>query len=284
MRHDVAPQAGLRARRWLTLAGLAAVAVLWAGGCTAGTPPPATVAPASLVRALLQGQPTPSGCRADRDCAPPGATVHGLCTMGTCFGLLTVDAAPARTVLTDRLRRAPPPVRATAQASLLAALASWDGSGTAKQGAIAGLGALLAADPALLTPCGPACAALQAEAAAVDPRRAVSARLALGRAGFAPVGPELVEDARFGTELLRADAVDALAGLTRGSGPVAMEARACLIAALADTSAVVQDAAVRGLAPLAAGSPAIAGALKAARERQPHRVGYAVDRALAAPP
>ncbi|MSP92928.1 MAG: hypothetical protein EXR79_14185 [Myxococcales bacterium] len=213
---------------------------------------------------------------------PVGAAGTGLCTLGTCFGLLTVDAAPARAALAHRLRRASATVRAAALPALVAALTSWEGSGSARMGAILGLGALLAADPALVSPCGPACTALHAEAAAVDPRRAVAARLALGRAGDARVTSDLVADARLGTELLRADAIDALAGLVGGSGAAAVDAQAALIAALADPSTVVQEAAVRGLAPLVARSAAIQAALRAARERQPHRVGYAIDRAFAA--
>jgi hypothetical protein len=235
-----------------------------------------------VVRAIVRGSGGEHGCRGDKDCAPASSAVGGACVLGTCFGLLTTDSAPVRAVLADRLRRAPLAVRSAAAKELLAVLGGWQASGSVRAGAVAGLAAIVATDPSAVTACGEVCLALRAEAAAEDPRRAVAARLALGTAGDAAVVPELLIDLREGTELLRSQAVLALAPAAGRGDAAARSAQKAIIAALDDPSPAVADAAVAAL-ERAAADPTVRKALEHAREHGAGRLRYAVDRVLAAP-
>jgi len=238
----------------------------------------AAVDPVRAAAAITQGIGPSKVCRNDRDCGPGAG---GACVLGTCFGLLTTDNPASRRTLAEKLRQADPQIQAAAQATLLAALARPGTPQGARLGAIDGLGAVLRAaqERAGAQDCAAACTALRAEAAAPDARIAVAARLALAHLGDATVRADVLADLRLGTELLRAQAAYALADGVRGrDDPVLL---AALIERLRDASPVVQEAALRALAPWA-NRPDVRAALQALRAGTGAHLGYAIDRAMTA--
>jgi len=177
---------------------------------------------------------------------------------------------------TDRLHAADPAVRLQAERMLLGALGRPETTAQSRLGAVAGLGALL---PAGVATCAAPCEALRALAEGLDERLAVAARLALGRAGDPSVEAELIADTTLGTEQLRVEAVDALAAGGHVSHKPAVQA--ALLARIGDESAVVQEAAVRALAPVA-DRPEVRKALATLRTGRSAHLRYAVDAVLAA--
>ncbi len=205
-------------------------------GCAQPPPPVAKRDYPLEADALLHGLGPGKTCRNDHDCQE--GAVRAVCTLGTCFGLLTSDERVTRALLVERVAQADPPVQAEVVKPLLAALASDTTTNGQKLGAIDGLSAVKKApDEVLVT--------LRLFAANTDEVLASAARLALGRMGDETVRLALLEDLTRGTELLRAEAARALQ-------PAAQDAsvKKALVTALGDGSAVVQLAAVRALAPV----------------------------------
>lgn len=256
----------------------AAIALSWllCAGCRPAAAPAPVVDPATAAAAITQGIGPAKMCRNDRDCGPGAAT--GSCVLGTCFGLLTTDNPAARHALAEKLRRADAPVQAAAEATLLTALGRPGAPTGARMGAIDGLGAVLQARGKQAT-CEAACLALRAQAASPDARIAVAARLALAHVGDPTVRTAVLEDLRLGTELLRAQAAYALADGARGGDDP--DLLAALIERLRDPSPVVQEAALRALAPWA-NRPNVREALLALRAGSGAHLGYAIDEALSA--
>lgn len=217
--------------------------------------------------ALLHGLGPTKTCRTDRDC-PEGA-VRAVCTLGTCFGMLTTDERVTRALLVERLAKADASVQRAAVKPLRAALASETSTIGQKMAAIDGLAAVMAAaqQPEIAVE-------LRQYAAHKDESLAATARLALGRTGDATVRPALLEDLTRGTELLRAEAVRALAPAVRDAA-----VRDALVKALADSSPVVQLAALRALVPVAREAQ-VAAQLAALAERTP-AFRYEVEQLLA---
>lgn len=263
-------------------AALLVACVAWcAPACRTAAPPPPARHPVRDAAALVDGYGPVRVCRNDHDCGQ--GSVTGVCVLGTCFGLLTTDNPAARHTLAERLRRADADVRAAAEVSLLGALGRTAATQGVRLGAIDGLGAVLQAEhkPGGAPPCGASCLALRAEAASADPRRAVAARLALVRGGDASARAAVLDDLRLGTELLRAQAAYALAdGAVGRQDP---EVLAALLERMRDTSPVVQEAALRALAPWAKRAD-VRAAMLALREGAGAHLGYAIDEALAAAP
>ncbi len=226
--------------------------------------------------ALTEGLPPRHACRTDRDCRVGQA--EAACVLGSCFGLLSADSRPTRQVLAERLQSADNAVRAAAAPLLLHAMATME-SPAVHQGAIAGLGALLLAQPEAPGQCGAVCLALRAESASLDEHQAAAARIALGLAGDDTATAALREDLTTGTELLRAEAARALApALLR---PAHEATAAALTAALRDPSPLVAEAAVHALAA-ARKEPAVREGLTELQTRQPH-LAYAIAQLLRAP-
>ncbi len=217
--------------------------------------------------ALLHGLGPTKTCRNDRDCQE--GPVRAVCTLGTCFGLLTTDERVTRSLLVERLAAADAPVQAEAVKPLLAALASETTTTGQKMAAIDGLAAVSAK-----VPNGDIRAALRLAAANGDEGLATTARLALGRSGDETVRSALLEDLTRGTELLRAEAARALVSAVR-----VPEVKAALVAALHDGSPVVQLAVVRALA-LVAQEPGISSKLSELAARTP-AFRYEVEQLLA---
>ena len=195
-------------------------------------------------------------CRNDRDCQE-GQT-RAVCTLGTCFGLLTTDERVTRALLVERLAQADKPVQLAAMKPLLAVLASDITTTGQKLAAVDGLavvhGAATRED---------VLAALRLAAADANEALAADARLALGRLGDVAVRPALREDLTRGTELLRAEAAAALQGAVADPA-----VKAALVAALGDASPVVQLAALRALTAVAR-EPAVTAQLTELAARTP---------------
>ena len=208
-------------------------------GCAQGPIPAAHRDFALEADTLLHGLGPGKTCRNDRDCQEGQA--RAVCTLGTCFGLLTTDERVTRALLVERLGLAERQVQTAAIKPLLAVLGNDMATTGQRIAAIDGLAAVQgkSGNAEVLD-------ALRLLAAAKEESLAVTARLALGRLSDPAVRPELLEDLTRGTELLRAEAARALA-------PAVQDAtvRAALMAALADGSPVVQLAALRALSPLA---------------------------------
>ena len=221
--------------RGLTLL-TAAWTVLALCACAPEKPPEPPRNPTAEAKALVQGMGPAATCRNDRDCVV--GKVQASCTLGTCFGLLTTDERPVRSLLVSRLADADRAVQQAAKPLLRAALESDVTTTGQKLAALAGLGELLRHDddPDLRT-------AVRAMTGDRDANLAAAARLALGLSGDPTVRAGLLDDLRQGTELLRAEAA-------RSLQPVAGEAdvRRALVAALADPSPAVQMAVLTALA------------------------------------
>lgn len=236
-------------------------------GC-AQAPAPATVRDYALeADALLHGLGPTKTCRNDRDCQE--GAVRAVCTLGTCFGLLTTDERVTRSLLVERLGAADAPVQIAALKPLLTALASETTTNGQKMAAIDGLGAVTVKQPN-----ADVRTALRLAAASNDEALAATARLALGRSGDETVRPALLEDLTQGTELLRAEAARALA-----PGVEDAQVREALVASLQDGSPVVQLAVVRALAPVAR-HPQVSGKLTQLAARMP-AFRYEVEQLLA---
>ena len=235
--------------------------------CAEPLPPPAPRNPAAEAKVLVQGFGPGKTCRNDRDCELGAA--RAVCTLGTCFGLLTTDERVTRSLLLTRLAAADPAVQQAAAPGLLAALVSDTTTTGQRLAAIAGLGEVLAGreDAEIRT-------TLRLFAGNADEALAVTARLTLGRLGDREVQPALLEDLTRGTELLRAEAARALQRQVT-------DAAVCraLRLALADASPVVQLAAVQALAPVAA-DPEVRRELQQLAQRSP-AVRYDIERLLA---
>jgi hypothetical protein len=198
--------------------------------------------------ALLHGLGATVTCRNDRDCQQ--GEVRAVCTLGTCFGLLTTDERVTRALLVERLAAADVQVQAAATQPLLEVLGNEAATNGQKIAAIDGLAAVLAR-----TPNDEVQTLLRLFAAEKDETLAVTARLALGRLGDASVRAALLEDLTRGTELLRTEAARALQ-------PAVADAnvKLALGKALDDGSPVVQLAALRSLASVGR-DPLVAGKL-----------------------
>lgn len=217
--------------------------------------------------ALLHGLGAARVCRSDRDCQE--GQVRSVCTLGTCFGLLTTDERVTRALLVERLALAGPRVHAEVRKPLLTALSSDTTTNGQKMAAIDGLAAAAPTPPndeLLVT--------LRLFAANPDEALAATARLALGRLGDVTVRSALLEDLTHGTELLRAEAARALQPAVSDTA-----VRQALALALQDSSPVVQLAALRALTPVAH-QPGIAGKLAELAARTP-AFRYEVEQLLA---
>lgn len=218
----------------MRIAQLAPVVLLLA--CAPAPPPAPQRDVQAEAKALVQGLGPGATCRNDRDCVVGG--VSAACMLGTCFGLLTTDERPVRSLLLSRLIDTDAPVQAAARPLLEAALESEVTTTGQKLAAISSLGEILRLheDSALRL-------ALRVWTSNRDANLAAAARLALGRAHDPTVRAELLLDLQTGTELLRAESA-------RSLQPYAgePEVRAALAAALVDTSPAVQMALVTSLA------------------------------------
>lgn len=204
--------------------------------------------------ALLHGLGPGKTCRNDRDCQE--GAVCAVCTLGTCFGLLTTDERVTRALLVDRLAQADAPVQAEVIKPLMAALTSDTTTNGQKLAAIDALAVVKKApDEVRVT--------LRLLASNADEALAATARLALGRSGDETVRPALLEDLTRGTELLRSEAARALQPAVQD--PAVKQA---LVAALGDGSVVVQWAALHALAPVAR-DPVVAPKLREVAARLP---------------
>ena len=246
--------------RWLLVPMLLA-------GCTQAPAPLAVRDYPLEADALLHGLGPSQTCRNDRDCQE--GAVRAVCTLGTCFGLLTTDERVTRALLVERLAAADARVQAETLKPLLAALSSDTTTNGQKMAAIDGLAAVTAKKPN-----DEVTVALRLFAAHKDESLAATARLALGRAGDATVRPALLEDLTRGTELLRAEAARALASAVQDPG-----VQQALALALADASPVVQLAALRALTPVAR-TALVAGKLSELAARTP-AFRYEVEQLLA---
>ena len=205
---------------------------------TATASAPVVVSPEAAVKRLLLG----SGemCQDDRGCGE--SPFNGVCMMGTCFGLLTTDSAPARSVLCSRLAGATVELRKRAEAVLLKALVSTT-STRARVATLEGLGALLSAAPT--KPCAEVCTALRKESQSSDPQLASTARRALASRGDETVLDALLMDLQEGAPHLSCATARALRGYRRG--PVAVKARDALSKAAQGGNRAVARVARRAL-------------------------------------
>ena len=243
---------------------------------TACAQPPPPVAPRDFTLeadALLRGMGPSWTCRNDRDCQQGEA--RAVCTLGTCFGLLTTDERVTRALLVERLGAADVKVQVAATRTLLDMLGNENATNGQKIAAIDGLAAVLAK-----TPNDEVQTLLRLFAADKDETLAVTARLALGRLGDPSVRAGLLEDLTRGTELLRAEAARALQPALAD-----VQVKQALAAALQDPSPVVQLAALRALAPLVSDlkggrDPLVAGKLADLAARAP-AFRYEVEELLA---
>ena len=89
-------------------------------GCAQGPIPAAQRDFALEADTLLHGLGPGKTCRNDRDCQEGQA--RAVCTLGTCFGLLTTDERVTRALLVERLGLADRPVQTAAIKPLLAVL------------------------------------------------------------------------------------------------------------------------------------------------------------------
>lgn len=250
-------------RRRALVAGWLGLTLL---GCAAQTTGAAPARPEEAVASLLLGDG--AACFTDAQCGPPDA--RGVCVLATCFGLLTTDNHAARASLVERLALARPDVRLEARSFLMKSLAGKSRGRSARLGAVAGLGALLAVGEA----CDPACEALREVTGDPDEPVAVAARLALARRADPTVLAALLEDTRLGTEHLRASAGAALAAYVGRPGDG--EVLQALLALLEDRSPPVRDAALASLAPVVR-LPEVAAALDRLRDAAGGGQAYAVE-------
>lgn len=280
-----------RQKLWHGVPGLALAALLAPvsavlGGC-AQTPAPAPAVPAAEQAAALVGHATGLGvgrpCQADSACQV--GQVRSLCVLGTCTGLLSTDQRPERAVVLERLQAAPAAVRTAAEPALLTALDNPAAAPWQRLAAAEGLAVILAADGGSCARRAANCATLERLAADDDGRVATAALLGLVRAKAWLNGPEqpLVRERLLrlrdaGTELVRAELLRALEPWLRlpDAEPFALQLALPL---LEDPSAVVQQLAVRALAPAAA-RPDVAEALRTAAEQGDGALTYLTERAL----
>lgn len=243
--------------------------------------PPAQQAAALVGQATGLGVGTP--CQTDQTCQ--AGDVRSLCVLGSCTGLLSTDQRPERAILLERLLAAPAAVRTAAEPALLAALDKPEAAPWQRLAATEGLAVLLEADGGVCARRAANCSTLERLAADDDTRIATAALLGLVRAKAWLNGPEqpLVHERLTrlrdqGTELVRAELTRALAPWLHGPKPDAF-AQALLLPLLVDASPVVQQLAVRALAPVA-GQPDVAQALRAAAEQGDGALTYLTERAL----
>lgn len=251
------PRTGQRLALWRWTATLAAL--MCAAAACQPSKPTAVRDLAGEARALLQGLGPTKNCLSDMDCAL-GAT-KGACAVGTCLGLFTADQRPLRRVLLERIGHTDAPLRALVRTELLRVAALADSGHGLRLASTEGLGTALRVancrDDAVRT-------ALVATLLVKDPTVAATARLGLGRCGDAAALPGLLEDAKTGSELLRAESSIALAGYPGDAG-----AASALLALLDDPSPVVQRAALLALGD--GQSPQVAAHIqRTVHQRAPH--------------
>lgn len=211
--------------------------------------------------------------------------VRALCVLGTCTGLLSTDQRPERAIVLERLEAAPAAVRAAAEPALLTALDNPAAAPWQRLAAAEGLAAILTADGGSCGRRAANCAKLERLAADDDGRVATAALLGMVRAKAWLNGPEqpvvherLTRLRDAGTELVRAELLRALDPWLRQAEADAFALQLAL-PLLTDASPVVQQLAVRALAP-AASRPEVAKALQAAAEQGDGALTYLTERAL----